>query len=630
MTRRALLIGTGNGLAGSTNDVRAMAAILRPRGFRIKRLVTPDATRAAILDAYERLIAEAKPADAFVVYYSGHGGLAQSPSRPDLQFIAPDDYAESTDADFRGITNVELSVLLARLTSVAPNTTVIIDCCHAGHLVRRPDLQQKSLSRPAHWLPSYDTVQEHIARLVDAGLRVRLRPLESSPHAVRVVACAPRQAAWEFTNRDRVVMGLFTDTLTRALHEADGLRISWSTLVDAVRRDVQTFTSSQRPEVEGPAGRQPFETTELGPLLDLPVVALGRDRVELLGASLLGVELGDEFAIMPAGATGPRDGPALGTATVDQVLPVAARARLRSTQAGQEIPVDARAHRVRAAAAALPVRLPVGHPATPALLTAMARNLLLRKADSATDQNVTAEVVTTPDGRLVVRDDAGPLHPPYSAQPAGIDALMGTLQRIAQATALRRLAGDPARPLDHRVQVEWGRVRDGRMEPLPASGALLFAHADEHVYFRLHNDGDRPCYASLIDLGLAHRIDVLTTADLSGVLLAPGAGYTYGWSDADQRVTGAPVTWPAGADTSVSRLETVVVLISDEPVDVSVLCLRKGRDTKDADSMLGQLLEQIATGTSREVGTPPSGQVRFDVRQIEFVVSPMPPPATEA
>src|SRR6266480_7996689 len=100
MTQRALLIGAQtNGLQGVDNDVAAMTRALEPRGFRIVTLIGSDASREGILDAYRRLIAEARDGDACVVYYSGHGGLlrysadegAPDERRPDLQFIVPAD-----------------------------------------------------------------------------------------------------------------------------------------------------------------------------------------------------------------------------------------------------------------------------------------------------------------------------------------------------------------------------------------------------------------------------------------------------------------------------------------------------------------------------------------------------------
>jgi uncharacterized caspase-like protein len=221
MTRKALLIGAQTqGLSGVLNDVTAMGLALAQRGFLVDRLVTPDATRERILDAYDELIARARPDDAIVIYYSGHGGRLPAQDGPDLQFIVPDDYDDSAEDDFRGITGVEQSVLLSRLTDITHNVTVIHDCCHAAHMSRTGS-RVRALIRPApqQRRATYEAVSRHIARLVGDGLPVHRRPLVGNPHAVRVVACAPWESAYESTNRDSVQMGLFTDALTRAMRD---------------------------------------------------------------------------------------------------------------------------------------------------------------------------------------------------------------------------------------------------------------------------------------------------------------------------------------------------------------------------------------------------------------------------
>jgi hypothetical protein len=631
MTRKALLIGAQtNGLTGVLHDVEAMAQALEPRGFQVDRLVTPEATRAAVLSAYEKLIAGARPDDAYVLYYSGHGGRGQQPGGPDLQFIVPDDYDDSTEDDFRGITGVELSVMLARLTAVAPNTTVVLDCCHAAHMSRQTGRRVKALLRTVPFLPSYATVQRHVARLIEAGLPVQQRDLISNPHAVRVVACSPSESAWEGTNADGVPMGLFTDALSRTLRAAEGLRVNWATLLDTVRRDVQDMQAQQRPEAEGPSGRAPFETTELEPVDTLPVAFVAPDRVQLLGAPLFDVQPGDEFTIMPAAATGPQDGPPIGTVTIDRLQPTSAGGPLRlagDLSMPPDVPPDARAYRTRAAVAALPVRLPHDHPAAGELARALALRPLLRADDTAT-----VEVAADDEGRLVVRDEAGPLHTPYAATALGIGSIMDNLQRIAQAAAIRRLGGDPQRPLAHGVQVEWGRVHDGREETLPLSGALLFAYAGDHLYFRLRNDGDQAMFVSLVDIGVSSQIGVLTATDPGGLRLAPGTSYTYGWDDDRQRLTGVTLTWPDGISTAAARPETVLALISDGPVDVGVLRrggVRASGDRPGGGSELERLLAQIGTGTDREVGDAPAATVRYAVQPIDFSLSPTVSPAAE-
>ena len=80
MPRKALLIGSQTfGLSGVENDVDTMANVLDERGFTVQRHVGHGATRAAVLDGFEKLITEADRDDAFVIYYSGHGGLLREP-----------------------------------------------------------------------------------------------------------------------------------------------------------------------------------------------------------------------------------------------------------------------------------------------------------------------------------------------------------------------------------------------------------------------------------------------------------------------------------------------------------------------------------------------------------------------
>ncbi|MEV6350593.1 caspase family protein [Actinoplanes sp. NPDC051851] len=622
MTRKALLIGAEtNGLSGVLHDVTAMDAALRSREFLVERLVTPNATRNGILEAYERLIADARPDDAVVLYYSGHGGRLLGDG-PDIPFIVPDDWTDTPD-DFRGITGVELSVLLERLTRVTRNTTVILDCCHASHMSRDVRLRIRSMLRE---VPAYDRVREHLRGLVRDGLDVSRRHLISNPHAVRVVACAPEQAAWEGARDDGLRMGLFTDALTRALRDSAGMRVSWATLIDAVRRRVQDFAPAQRPEAEGPGNRLPFSMEPYDPVDSLPIAVdrADRERIQVLGAPLLGVRVGDEFAVRAAGGTGPD----LGTAVVDGLLPTAARAAFRPAGAG-ELPADARAYRTWAAAPALAVRLPHAHPATADLEREIRSRPLLRAA--AEGRRVIAEV-TAEDGLLVVRDDAGPLHHPWPAYPHGIGVVADNLQRVGQATVLRRLAGDPERPLTHGVIVEWGRVRDGREEPLPLSGGMLFAYGGERVFIRLRNDGEQAMYVSLIDVGVAARVSVLTASDLSGIRLEPKSSYTLGWNEDTGRLDGIVVDWPPETPRAAARPETVLALISDGPVDVGVLQQTGARTsgTRLTGAVtLQSILAQLTFGGLRDLGRGPAGAIRYAVQPIDFTVSPTEPPAGE-
>ncbi|MEV4517393.1 caspase family protein [Dactylosporangium sp. NPDC049525] len=643
MTHRALLIGAQtNGLQGVDNDVAAMVRALQPRDFRIDTVTGSDATRDGILDAYRKLIADTRPGDACVVYYSGHGGLLRAPaerdgtsrSQADLQFIVPHDYTDSTDDDFRGITGTQLSALLAELTAVTPNATVVLDCCHSAHLSKKPR-RVKALLRQSTNV-TYANVRRHVDQLVANGLKDAPRDIHSNRNAVRIVACAPHESAFESANVDGVDMGLLTDALTRRLLATQDMRVNWLTLMDAIRRDVQNFESAQRPEAEGPSNRQPFEVTDLTPLATLPVVATGRNRISLLGAPLIEVQRGDEFVIMPGdtaeAVTDPADPRAIATATVEEVVQMAATATLHLAPGWDEVPVDARAHRTVAGAPALPVRLPDGHPVRDDLRDAITGRPLVRVADPGEETAVSVQVDAA--GRLTVHDLVGPLHEPCGSAPHDIARIVANLQRLAQAAALRRLGSDTA-PFEHQVRVELGRVRGDEREPLPASGALLYAHRDERIYIQLHNDGTTPVYVSLVDIGISSRIGLLTGADPSGIQIEPRTSYTYGWNDDSQRLVGVDVTWPVGVETTFPRPETVLAVISNRPVDVSVLQQAGVRgagpvpDRLVHGSALERLLAQAVTGAFREVGSAPGAKVRYAVVPIDFTVSPTAPPTAE-
>lgn len=79
MAKQALCIGindypgTDNDLQGCVNDANDWAALLRERGFQVTSLLDKQATKAAIVEHIERLLAQDKAGDQIVITYSGHG-----------------------------------------------------------------------------------------------------------------------------------------------------------------------------------------------------------------------------------------------------------------------------------------------------------------------------------------------------------------------------------------------------------------------------------------------------------------------------------------------------------------------------------------------------------------------------
>ncbi|MEY9893391.1 hypothetical protein ABIA31_007071 [Catenulispora sp. MAP5-51] len=636
MSGRALLIGGAvESLTGVENDVAAMAEALSARGLTVEPPLTgKDATRAAILEAYERLIASVAPGEAAVVYYSGHGGRAlppaagsgsrsgSGPEPMDLQFIVPYDFDESGPDDFRGITSVELSVLLARLTVRTDNAVAIFDCCHSGRISREDRLRVKATSRTT----TYGDLSAHIEKMRGQGLRTDLVPATGNPKAVRIVACAPEQLSYEYPGMGGKQIGIMTEALTLALKAAGTERVSWATLLDAVRLRVSSLVSGQRPEAEGPSRRLLFETEGDDRLDSLPVTVVGDGRVRLDCAPLLGVRQGDTFTVLsPAQDT-------IGDLTVDRVGPFSAQGEVAFAAGITEVPVGARARRITAAAPKLVVSVPPDIPHGAELDRALAASPLLRTA--AGDEPWAARLRIDDDGAVTVADRVGALHEPRPSGEAGLAKAVRDLERLARAEALRGLDADTRWSLNASnasnasITCEWGLVQGGERRPLPASGALV--EAGRPVYISVRNHGETPVYATLVDIGIAGKISVLTELAPSGVRLARGEQqeYVYGFDDITGVLAGVPLDWPDGLDPVHTRMETVLLFLTSEPQDFSALSqpgiARSAAQSAAAAqaSPLSVVLDQIATGRTRDLRGVASSAVRYDVRKVEFELEP--------
>lgn len=645
MARTALLIGSQiKGLTGVENDITSMEAALGRWGFTSVRCEAASATRAGILDACERLIADARPEDAIVVYYSGHGGYCRAPAktspaktspgeRPDpaMQFIVPWDIDDSVEGDFRGITSVELSVLFARLTDRTRNVTVALDCCHSAHMAR--DDERHMIPKALDRAVTFETVVGHYA-----GLQLQAEKLgrwlpQSNPYAVRIVACAPEQSAYEVDNAAGVRTGLLTDALTTALTEAhtEGLRVSWATVVDRVRQQVLSFYPAQRPEAEGPARRLLFDIAETDAVATLPVLVSG-GRAELGGAPLLGVRVGDEFTVMPPDSTGPDEETKIGDVRVDEVHPMVASGVLRLRDPDAPVPLGVRAYQRKVAAPAMPVRLPQGGMAGMLLGSRIAGSPILRAAEPGEDCPV--EVRADESGALTIFDHIGPLLPPKATDPRGADEIVQNLKRLAWANSLRCLAADPDHELDVPIDVEFGIVQDGEADPLPTTGGIVYA--GQHIYIRVRNGGRDRVYVSLLDIGVSSSVSLLNTATPGGDAVDPGDDTTFGWNVNRRVLEGAAVNWPPGIVKAAPRPETVIVLVTTQPQEIRGLehdGVRGFGGPKIVEegprSPLERILDQLDHGGLREVTPAPGPALQYTVRTIDFELVPTAPPVSE-
>ena len=599
MRGQALIIGSQtHGLLGVLGDAERVADALGGLGFQVARCVGAQATREGILQSCRRLLDACSPGEAAFIYYAGHGARSPEPEAG-FQCLVPVDFDFSTEDDFRGITSLELSGLLDGLTAKTRNVTVVLDCCFAARMFRGLDLVPRAL--PELKPPA---VRAHLRRLQSQGGRLGGAHVESNPHAVRLVASALDEPAYEYTNARGVRTGLLTDAFLETLGEARGLRVSWGQFGRRVRERVLARCPLQRPELEGPGRRLLFQLEALEQDSALAYYP-ERNRHWLRGGRLHGVNAGDEYAIMPLGSLGPDTRQALALARILEVQAGFCRVELER-RSHAVIPTGAPAFLLRSVQPRRAVVLEGPWDASGPLGSSMREGLqassFVRQVSGEEPQPVLARIRLGERGVDVIDPAGDRLVHPLPPTARGVPEVVRAVELQARAQALLELESASAgERLEDWLDIEWGRVLIGRASRLPTAGACL--HVGERIYLRLRNRGRVRLHVSVFDVGIGGGITLLNTSQPSGLVLGPERLETLGFRP-DGTPVGLELEWPAAVPREGARPESLVIIASDTPVDL-------------------RLLE---TSGTRAV-PPPSGgvhRVKYAVKHIRFWLDPKP------
>jgi caspase domain-containing protein len=247
-----------NPLFGCRNDVERAIEFLRARvsgELAEEVLYDTEATRANLIEAFEKHLARAGPDDVALFWFSGHG--AEQNVAEELWHLEPTGRnqtlvcSDSRQAGVPDLVDKELSLLLDGVAAKAGHTAAILDCCHSGGGTRDALVRIRGLSQvgPA---PAADALLP--------GLRDANGGPPTAPGHVALSACQSFEKAKERLV-GLTVHGVFSHALLSAL-ETLGPGATYRQALAVARAKVESLAGDQAPVLYpadiGAIGDQPF------------------------------------------------------------------------------------------------------------------------------------------------------------------------------------------------------------------------------------------------------------------------------------------------------------------------------------------------------------------------------------
>lgn len=633
-TKRALLIGSrtkdgkGKELQGTENDVQIMALVLKKFGFEISPCIGSNATRDGILAAWQAIISATSADDAVVIYYSGHGSYVEfepdewedHPGRDSVKYIVPTDIEQSTEDDFRGILDIELSYILRDTTERTRNVTLILDCCFSGRMVRGPSHGIRLVSKYRSTSEKYN-IRKHAKGL---GLDER-NPgellVEGNPNVVRIAAAASTELAYEYQNQQNQTVGILTDTLAEALDETFDQDISWRTTLLRVREIVRTRSSDplyqgylQHPQAEGPDTRILFSTKER--VSGAHLIKMESKEAILQAGSVAGVRVGNVYVVMPCGFERIDSTRQIGKVRVISMNGFTSKLEFIETE--RTIISEVALAFLETAA---PYKQPVSFPDDfEALRQRLEKSEFLRKHDSS--EECEPIVSFEKEGnKLLARNSFGTL---FFEQQATSDnslenlvdaAILGAENQAIAQNILQCEGGQAGEALDHKIGIEFGFVSGERQrKPLTQDGSAVIIEG-QRVYIELWNAGDTTFFVSVLDVNAAGDISLVSQSEPNGIEFTPGKDHTLGTRYG--RLNGLKISWPKKVPNAVSIEETLIFVITSAGVDLRPLT--NPRSTYLKSQSQGNISKFLKANSRGDV-------IRYDINVIPFLLHSVPVP----
>ncbi len=274
-SKMALIVAVGKYPAASgweelssQNDVRILKDALLKQGFvgaDIAVLQDEQATRQGILDAIRtHLIEKAKPGDAVIFHFSGHGQQVQD--NPDqtgrgdevdgydeaiVPFDSPKRYQSGIYEGENLIRDEELGAILQKLRmklGKEGHLLTLIDACHSGTATRGLAKARGTNMRMA----SPDYLAAHPDRFGEDDPLADDSPddLERLAPMVALFSASPNQLSYEHVDDNGEGFGILSYTFSKVFCSAkEGT--TYRDLFDQIRLQVSALSPRQTPQAEG-------------------------------------------------------------------------------------------------------------------------------------------------------------------------------------------------------------------------------------------------------------------------------------------------------------------------------------------------------------------------------------------
>lgn len=289
-------------LHGPSVDIAGMQVLLRQTyGFQdIRILEDQQATRQGILAAIDQLIADTKPGDLVVFYYSGHGSQR-------LDTLSSKNHLDETivPADaWKGVEDIRDKELALKFDKIVydkhAHLTAIYDSCHSGTMAC-------GITTSVQRVLPYDDRDVALEKKKDPTTVTEsdLKRIPQNGDAIIIAAAASTESAVEAQYPDdEQYHGAFTRALVRVL-QSSSQPLSADDLVaevsDMLHADPVPF---QQPSVEGRTQQSLFGDPVAAHALHVHVSKVSGSTVTLDVGSAAGFDVGTQFTALESGAGG--------------------------------------------------------------------------------------------------------------------------------------------------------------------------------------------------------------------------------------------------------------------------------------------------------------------------------------